>query len=100
MDDFKKAFPNQDDVPENYNAQELNKSAFLFRHLHNPSGPAIIRYNAPTPIAEYKGVLLTKDGNRYEYWIDGKLLNVENKDAATKMHHGTLFTKKLHEMVE
>lgn len=50
--------------PEDYTAFELNEQFYMWKYLHNPDGPAIIRFDQKD-----------KDDPtqpRHEYWINGE----------------------------
>lgn len=90
-----KAFLEKCPNPETIDVFDLNAKHLLFRFLSNPVGPAVIRKNAPAPGEHYKGKLLVRDGNRYEYWVKGRLLNVEQPEQAERMHHAVDFEQRL-----
>jgi len=68
--------------PIEYDAYDLNNKFCMFKFLHNPAGPALIRH----------------EDNYEEYWIDGKNLAHANPELNKKMKHTNKFNKKLEDL--
>lgn len=77
--------------PENYGCFDLNSKFFMYAHLHNPTGPAIVRHDAEGPKTTHGGT---------EYWLDGKCLQIEDKALADKIAHNAYFADKLEKTLE
>lgn len=89
----KEAFLSKCPNPSNYNSAQLFKDFDLLSHLHNTSGPALIKHDA-WPITKKPMLDLINEGryletrkgpDRYEFWIDGRCINRENPNKAADM---------------
>ncbi len=69
--------------PETMSSFDLNNKHYLFKFLHNPAGPAVIRH---------------KD-NRKSYWVDGVCLDKEDPARAKKIEFDSNFSAKLDDIV-
>lgn len=85
--------------PTNHTSYDLNNKFYLFKFLHHPSAPAVIRYNWDGKTDETHGNIFTQDGHRLQYWIDGKLMDVEDAPLSKKMDHSYRFSGKLQEVI-
>lgn len=77
--DFLETCPN----PEKYTHQQLNADFYMFRYLHNPDGPAVIRL---------------RDG-RKEYVLNTTFLNVEDPETMEKIIHKEKFQGRLETLI-
>jgi hypothetical protein len=84
----KKEFLEKCPNPEAFEPHELNVKHYMFKFLHNDSGPAIVR----------KAYSLSPE--RIEYWLDGRCISTEDKEKAAKMAHNNEFNKKLDSVLE
>lgn len=83
--EFLKECPN----PEDYMSLDLNKDFYMFKYLHNETGPAVIRFK--------KDDLDTVE--RSEFWLDGSLLEKDNPELDAQMKQKYSFNKKLTELI-
>lgn len=75
--------------PEKYSIHELHEKFFMYSHLHNPNGPAVVRHDGGPAC-----------NGPEEYWLDGKCLSKENPELAAKIAHNAKFAEKLETTLE
>lgn len=85
--------------PETLTAYDLNNKHRMFKFLHNPSGPAVIKHMDKSKEQPGLLLMLTPEGVRTEYWIDGVCLNKEDQERAKKLDFDANFSTKLDDLV-
>lgn len=101
----KKEFLEKCPNPSEFDVHELNVKFYMFKFLHNETGPAIIKtyvqgsYTSEAGTPEATQNFTIRGADRLEFWIDGRLMNADDAPRAAKMLHDCTFKNKLDEVL-